>query len=112
MSVAPVGAKPPFTAVKWLICIITSIGFAFDIYTLLMAQYVIPPALQGLGGLKPGTRDFAFWAGMMFYVPAVAGGIFGLLGGYLTDILGRRRILTWSICSTRSRRLPPVTPPR
>ena len=34
---------------------------------------------------------------MMFYVPAVAGGIFGLLGGYLTDILGRRRILTWSI---------------
>ena len=97
MSSAPVGSKPPFTAVKWLICIITSIGFAFDIYTLLMAQYVIPPALQGLGGLKPGTRDFAFWAGMMFYVPAIAGGIFGLLGGYLTDILGRRRILTWSI---------------
>ena len=25
------------------------------------------------------------------------GGIFGLLGGYLTDIFGRRRILTWSI---------------
>jgi MFS family permease len=97
MSVAPVGAKPPFTAVKWLICIITSIGFAFDIYTLLMAQYVIPPALQGLGNLKPGTPQFAWWAGMMFYVPAVAGGIFGLLGGYLTDILGRRRILTWSI---------------
>ena len=33
----------------------------------------------------------------MFWVPAVAGGIFGLLGGYLTDIFGRRRILTWSI---------------
>jgi MFS family permease len=27
----------------------------------------------------------------------VAGGIFGLLGGYLTDRLGRRRILVWSI---------------
>src|SRR5678809_102749 len=35
--------------------------------------------------------------GLMFYVPAVAGGIFGLLGGYLTDLLGRRRVLTWSI---------------
>jgi MFS family permease len=33
----------------------------------------------------------------MFYVPAVCGGVFGLLGGYLTDRLGRRRILTWSI---------------
>jgi MFS family permease len=33
----------------------------------------------------------------MFYVPAFAGGIFGLLGGYLTDLFGRRRILTYSI---------------
>ena len=30
-------------------------------------------------------------------VLAIAGGIFGLLGGYLTDRLGRRRVLTWSI---------------
>jgi predicted MFS family arabinose efflux permease len=30
-------------------------------------------------------------------VPAIAGGIFGLLGGYLTDRLGRRRVLVWSI---------------
>ena len=27
----------------------------------------------------------------------MAGGIFGLLGGYLTDLLGRRRVLVWSI---------------
>ena len=26
-------------------------------------------------------------------MPAVAGGIFGLLGGYLTDLFGRRRVL-------------------
>ena len=38
------------------------------------------------------------WVGLLFYVPALAGGIFGLLGGYLTDRLGRRRVLlTWSI---------------
>ncbi|HEY2148264.1 MAG TPA: MFS transporter, partial [Pirellulales bacterium] len=29
--------------------------------------------------------------------PAILGGLFGLLGGYLTDRLGRRRVLTWSI---------------
>ena len=34
---------------------------------------------------------------LLFWIPAVAGGIFGLLGGYLTDRLGRRRVLTWSI---------------
>jgi MFS family permease len=33
----------------------------------------------------------------MLYVPAVAGGVFGLLGGYLTDLFGRRRVLVWSI---------------
>jgi nitrate/nitrite transporter NarK len=30
-------------------------------------------------------------------VPGVVGGLFGLYGGYLTDRLGRRRVLTWSI---------------
>jgi MFS family permease len=97
MSAAPIGAKPPFTAVKWLICIISSIGFAFDIYALLLAQYVVPPALKELRGIQPGTPEFATWFGLLFYVPAIAGGVFGLLGGYLTDKLGRRRILTWSI---------------
>jgi MFS family permease len=37
------------------------------------------------------------WVGRLFYIPAFAGGIFGLLGGYLTDRLGRRRVLTFSI---------------
>ena len=30
-------------------------------------------------------------------MPALCGGMFGLLGGYLTDLLGRRRVLTYSI---------------
>jgi MFS family permease len=30
-------------------------------------------------------------------LPLACGGIFGLLGGYLTDLLGRRRVLVWSI---------------
>jgi MFS family permease len=36
-------------------------------------------------------------SGWLFFVPAIAGGVFGLLGGYLTDLLGRRRVLTFSI---------------
>ena len=46
---------------------------------------------------SPGTPEFTTWFSLLFYVPAVAGGMFGLLGGYLTDRLGRRRVLTWSI---------------
>jgi len=97
---APAALPPeakPLTSTQWLICVIAAIGFAFDIYELLMLPLVIGPALKELEGITPGTPRFATWFGLMFYVPAVCGGIFGLLGGYLTDRLGRRRVLTWSI---------------
>jgi MFS family permease len=86
-----------FTPVQWLICIIAAIGFAFDIYELLMLPLVVRPALMELGNIKPGTPEFNEWVGLLFWAPAVAGGIFGLLGGYLTDRFGRRRILVFSI---------------
>jgi MFS family permease len=85
------------TPTQWLICIIASIGFAFDIYELLMLPLIIKPALFSLGKLVVGTPEYKEWARMLFFIPAVAGGIFGLLGGWLTDRLGRRRVLTWSI---------------
>ena len=91
------GGAPSLTGTQWLICVIASIGFAFDIYELLMLPLILRDALLELGGIQPGTHRFNLWLGLMFYVPAVAGGIFGLLGGYLTDRLGRRRVLTWSI---------------
>ena len=93
---APAPAEP-LTMVQWLICTIAAIGFAFDIYELLMLPLIARPALLELGGIRPGSREFTVWISLLFYVPAVAGGIFGLLGGYLTDRLGRRRVLTWSI---------------
>src|ERR671913_340679 len=92
---APEGSGLSRTA--WLICIIAAIGFAFDIYELLMLPLIVGPALQELLGAAPGSPEFQMWIGRLFYIPAVAGGIFGLLGGYLTDRLGRRRVLTWSI---------------
>ncbi len=85
------------TRTQWLICIIASIGFAFDIYELLMLPLIIKPALLALGGLVVGTPEYTQWARVLFFVPAIAGGVFGLLGGWLTDRLGRRRVLTWSI---------------
>ncbi len=85
------------TPTQWLICAIAAIGFAFDTYELLMFPLINRPALTQLGGLEFGTPEYRRWLGLMFYVPAICGGVFGLLGGYLTDRLGRRRVLTWSI---------------
>ncbi|MFO1063136.1 MAG: MFS transporter [Pirellulales bacterium] len=100
----------------WLICIIASIGFAFDIYELLMLPLIIKPAIAALSAgdvaqlikdgmpeaevralWAPGGATYAAWARTLFFVPALVGGVFGLLGGYLTDRLGRRRVLTASI---------------
>ncbi|MGV3774246.1 MAG: MFS transporter [Verrucomicrobiales bacterium] len=85
------------TPQAWLICIIASIGFAFDIYELLMLPLILRPAIETLSAIKFGSPEYFEWARMMFFLPAFFGGIFGLLGGYLTDKLGRRRVLTWSI---------------
>jgi MFS family permease len=85
------------TPIQWLICAIAAIGFAFDIYEILMLPLVVRPALLELTGAAPGSPQFQMWVGRLFYIPAFAGGIFGLLGGYLTDRLGRRRVLTYSI---------------
>ena len=85
------------TATQWLIVAMAAIGFTFDIYELLMMQFVIKDVITELTEFKPGSDGFIWWGSVIFYVPAFAGGIFGLLGGYLTDRLGRRRVLTWSI---------------
>src|SRR5687768_1198579 len=97
MDTAAPEESAPLTRVEWLICIVAAIGFAFDIYELLMLPLVLPGALMELGGVQLGSPEFARWRDMMFYIPAMAGGVFGLLGGYLTDRLGRRRVLVWSI---------------
>src|SRR5919201_1895175 len=85
------------TATEWLICIIAAIGFAFDTYVLLMLPLIVGPALAELIHARPGTPEYADWVGILFFLPAVFGGVFGLIGGYLTDLLGRRRVLTGSI---------------
>src|ERR1700731_1347033 len=87
----------PLTPIQWLICAIACLGFAFDLYETLMTALIVRPVLLSLGHLNAGTPKFNQWVGLFFFLPGLAGGIFGLLGGYLTDLLGRRRVLVWSI---------------
>jgi hypothetical protein len=57
------------TPVQWLICIIAAIGFAFDIYELLMLPLIIAPALRELVSVQPGTPAYNYWIGVLFWVP-------------------------------------------
>jgi len=116
-SLAPAApSESTMNRTAWLICIIAAIGFAFDIYELLMLPLILKPAIAALsapivealvtGGMErakavalwsPGGDEYVRWARTLFFLPALFGGVFGLLGGYLTDLLGRRRVLTFSI---------------
>jgi nitrate/nitrite transporter NarK len=95
--VQPTAAAARLTGLQWLIAIIAAIGFAFDSYELLMLPLIVRPALVELLGVPPTSQAINDWVGLLQFVPAVAGGIFGLIGGYLTDVFGRRRVLVWSI---------------
>ena len=90
-------APARLTAVQWVICVVACLGFAFDAYEITVLSLVVRPAINELGGLQVGTPEFNRWVGLLFFVPLAVGGIFGLLGGYLTDRYGRRRVLTYSI---------------
>jgi len=74
-----------------------AIGFLFDIYSVLVGPLILRPALHDLAGIELGTPRYTQWAGYLFWIPPLAGGFFGLIGGYLTDRFGRRAVLVWSI---------------
>ncbi|MBX7073959.1 MAG: MFS transporter [Pirellulales bacterium] len=93
--------RQPLTLTHWLILLVAVIGFAFDIYELLMMPLIARPALAQLLSVDPLTESghqlILTWTGRIQWGSALCGGTFGLLGGYLTDRFGRRRVLTWSI---------------
>lgn len=81
---------------------VAAFGFFFDAYELLTLPLIVGPAFTDLAG-GPASPAFNFlgfdwaWAGLIFWAPAVCGGLFGLAGGHLADRFGRRQILVWSI---------------
>jgi MFS family permease len=84
-----------------LILIIACIGFAFDTYELLVMPLIARPALGELLGVDrytaEGTQAILAWGSYITWASAICGGVFGLLGGWLTDRFGRRTVLTYSI---------------
>jgi MFS family permease len=77
--------------------IVAAIGFLFDTYELLMTPLVLSPALSELLRVPPNHPEVTRWVGRVLWMTALSGGIFGLLGGWLVDRLGRKSVMVGSI---------------
>lgn len=86
-----------FTVTDWLILTIAAIGFLFDTYELLMTPLVLAPALSELLRVPPNHPEVTAWVGRVLWMTALSGGVFGLLGGWLIDRLGRKTVMAGSI---------------
>jgi MFS family permease len=91
-------AVPPLKTYQvWLVLIIASVGFLFDTYELLMLPVIAAPAISELLGVPPNNPDVRSWISTMSWLSALCAGVFGLLGGWLIDRFGRKRIMVASI---------------
>ena len=93
----PSGTSSIDSRTRIIVLLIASIGFLFDTYELLMTPLVGVPAIAELLGLPPNNPLVTDWTGRMLWISALCGGTFGLMGGWLIDRFGRKRIMAASI---------------
>jgi MFS family permease len=91
---APAGLAP---VTKALVITVAAIGFLFDTYELLMFPVIGANALAELLKVPPTHDLVRYWSGQMLWLSAVSGGVFGLLGGFLVDKLGRKTVMVGSV---------------
>jgi MFS family permease len=90
-------ALRPVGLTVWLVVIVAAIGFLFDTYELLMTPLVLAPALSELLRVPANHPEVRAWVGRVLWMTALSGGVFGLLGGWLIDRLGRKFVMAGSI---------------
>jgi MFS family permease len=97
-SPAPPGSPKPLSSlVRFLVLAVAAIGFLFDTYELLMFPVTGGQAIGELLNVAPNSDEVRLWSGRMLWIAALAGGVFGLLGSWLIDVLGRKTVMVASI---------------
>jgi hypothetical protein len=76
---------------------VAAVGFLFDTYELLLLPLIAAPAIAEILQVPPNNPLVTEWVGRLLWLAALSGGIFGLIGGWLTDRLGRKTVLALSI---------------
>jgi MFS family permease len=99
-NVPPAGGKPWYagvTSYQWLVLIIASAGWVFDVYEgqifNITAPHLLPAILQGTNDLH-GEQ---FWKQVLFGVFLLGGATGGLLFGLMADKIGRKPTLVATI---------------
>lgn len=82
---------------RWCIVSIAAIGFLFDIYELMMTPLIAAPAIAELLKTPQSDPVITDWIGRLLWISALNGGVFGLLGGWLVDTFGRKKMMAASI---------------
>ncbi len=82
---------------RFLVLLVAVIGFLFDTYELLMLPVIGAGALADLLDVPRSHESVRWWIGTILWSAALCGGIFGLLGGWMIDRYGRKRIMVASI---------------
>jgi MFS family permease len=93
-AAGPAGLLP---VTRFLVLTVAAIGFLFDTYELLMFPVTGAEAISELLKVPADSDAVRLWAGRMLWIAALAGGVFGLLGGWLIDRLGRKSVMVASI---------------
>src|SRR5271156_6096445 len=85
---------PPY---QWLILIIASAGWVFDVYEgqifIITAPHLLPDILQGTND----SHGVQFWKDVLFGIFLLGGATGGLLFGLMADIIGRKPTLVATI---------------
>ena len=76
---------------------VAAVGFLFDTYELLMFPVIGGDAVSELKGVPITDPAVKEWGGRMLWIAALCGGVFGLLGGWLIDRLGRKTVMVAAI---------------
>src|SRR3954447_6547079 len=98
LPVPPRRPEPAVTPlVRSLVVAVAVVGFLFDTYELLMLPVIGAGALSDLMGVPPDNPQVRDWIGTLLWLSALCGGVFGLLGGWMIDRFGRKRIMAASI---------------
>lgn len=97
------GSSPraPFTAQQSLVMIVAWLGWGFDVFDAWLFTLVAPNAVPTLLALPLHTeaahRAVVEWTGILTATLLGTWAVGGFAFGYLADVLGRRRVLVWSI---------------
>src|SRR6187551_2171830 len=94
---SPAPGTNRFTTTEWLVLIVAAIGFLFDTYELLLLPLIAAPAIAEILQVPPNNPLVTDGVGRLLWMAALSGGVFGLIGGWLTDRLGRKTVLGLSI---------------